>query len=125
MRASLCSGQVSGVKQADPQVFGLIDRLAVSLQHAVGIAVAFFLWFILPALPVILVARMSGLGARYPLLTRVAVTLAFAALFIWLMPPRSMAGALAAGWVFASGWFPRAPAAPSSPVPLRSVTHTS
>jgi hypothetical protein len=70
-----------------------------------------FLWFGLPALPVIVGGRISGLGRRFPLTTRLAVALAFSTIAIWLLPARTIAGTLFAGWVLASGFFPRRPAA--------------
>jgi len=48
-----------------------------------------------------------AVGRRFPLAPRAVVALAFSGIAIWLLPPRTIAATLAAGWVFASGWFPR------------------
>jgi len=84
-------------------------RFSVPLRpmEILGIYVFTALWFALPALPVILLARFTGLGRRFPIATRIAVAVAFATVAIWLLGGPMILGTLVGGWILASGLFPR------------------
>jgi len=98
------SGRIDGV------YYNVLPSLTPGI--VVYVLVGLFLYFGLPALPVIAVARWSGLGRHFPFSTRLAVMVAFSTTAFWL--PSSMpvfGGTVLGGWVLASGFFPRRPAA--------------
>jgi hypothetical protein len=67
----------------------------------------FALYWIGPAVPAVLVFRLTRVGRRWPTVARVVTAALFSAFPFWAFSWVSWMSALIAGWVFASALFPR------------------